>query len=266
MAKEGDHRDTERPHRCSMSCLGPLTFHSQAVGVKVRLSRGCLLAERSGGTFKHGLVFSSRPLKINERIRLRMEKDADHWHGAVRVGFTSTPPSARSLPLPTMAIPDLTDTPGHWAAPVHESYCQAGSELEFWVSYGGAIYITSSNTKQQKLLEGVDLSRPLWAMIDIYGKTRSIYLLGSEKRGLLCTRRSCPAPECLTSPDVKNHYSLIPHGDSDECMSSFDTEDPAGTPRPSCLAATAVCVAAAPPEWSSSLAAARCVGRTLALL
>lgn len=54
------------------------------------------------------------------------------------------------------------------------------------------------------------------------------FAAGSEKRGLLCTRRSCPAPECLTSPDVKNHYSLIPHGDSDECMSSFDTEDPAG--------------------------------------
>lgn len=222
---------SELSHRCGLSCLGPLTFHPQVVGDMVHLSHGCCLAERTPGTFKNGLVFSSRPVKIQERIRLRVEKDLFNWHGALRLGFTNVPPSGRSLPLPIMAIPDLTGVQGHWAAPVQEAHCQAGSELEFWVSAGGTVYITSNNIKEHKLLTGVDLSRPLWFMIDIYGQTCSISLQGSEKRTLFYTRRSCPAPEGLTSSD--NHYSLIPdvsslHGNSDECISCLDIEVPAG--------------------------------------
>ncbi|XP_044052093.1 E3 ubiquitin-protein ligase NEURL3 [Siniperca chuatsi] len=240
MVKESGNENSvagsEMSHRCGRSCLGPLTFHCQSVGDMVRLSQGCLLAERREDTFRNGLVFSSRPVKVQERIRLRVEKDLFNWHGALRVGFTNVPPSARSLPLPQMAIPNLTDLPGHWAAPLHESYCQSGSELEFWVSCGGTIYVTSNNIRQHKLLTGVDLRQPLWAMIDIYGQTCSIFLLGSEKRGLFCTRRSCPAPERLTLPNVDNHFSLIPdasslYGNSEERISCLDTEVPGGEGR-----------------------------------
>ncbi|KAL3063305.1 hypothetical protein OYC64_002974 [Pagothenia borchgrevinki] len=210
MVKDTSNRNSDdSPHRCCWSCLGPLSFHSQAVGDMVRLSRGGLLAERRENTFKNGLVFSSRPLKVQERIRLRVEKDSFNWNGGLRLGFTTVHPMARSLPLPIMAIPNLTETPGHWAAPVHESFCQAGVELEFWVSAGGTMYISGNNGREQKLLSGVDLSRPLWAVIDIYGQTCSISLLGSEKREFFRTRRSCPAPECLTSPEVDNHCSLF---------------------------------------------------------
>ncbi|KAL7392384.1 hypothetical protein ABVT39_024076 [Epinephelus coioides] len=225
---------SETSHRCGLSCLGPLTFHPHAVGDLIRLSQGCRLAERSGAAFKNGLVFSSRPVKIQERIRLRVEKDSFNWHGALRVGFTTVPPSARSLPLPLMAIPNLTDTQGHWATPVHESLCKAGSELEFWVSAGGIVYATGNNSEEHELLTGVDLSQPLWAMIDIYGQTCSIFLLGSEKRNLFRTRRSCPAPERLTSPDADSHYSLTSDvlslsGSSDECISCLDMDEGEGS-------------------------------------
>lgn len=234
MAKKRGHGNSETSHRCGLSCLGPLTFHPQVVGDMVHLSQGCQLAERTAGTFKNGLVFSSRPVKIQERIRLRVEKQVFNWHGALRVGFTNVPPSARSLPLPIMAIPNLTDIQGHWAAPVHETLCQAGSELEFWVSGGGNIYVASNHIKKEKLLAGVDLSQPLWAMIDIYGQTCSILLLGSEKRELLHSRRSCPVPERLILPDFDNCNSLIPGvsslcGKSDDCISCLDMEEGGGS-------------------------------------
>ncbi|XP_071340265.1 E3 ubiquitin-protein ligase NEURL3 [Trachinotus anak] len=223
MVKERDNRnsavESQTPHRCGLSCLGPLTFHSQAVGDKVCLSQGCRLAERREGTFRNGVVFSSRSVRVKEKIHLRVEKDMFTWHGALRVGFTNVPPSDRLLPLPCLAIPNLTNSPGHWAAPVHESYCQAGTELEFWVSCGGSIYVQSNNGTKHKLLTGVDLSLPLWAMIDIYGQTCSIFLLGSKKVGLTCTRRSCPAPKRLTSPGVDNLNSLI-SGVSNLCINS----------------------------------------------
>lgn len=170
--------DKKASHRCSVLCLGPLTFHCQALGDMVSLSQGGQVAARKGASFKNGLVFSSRPVVIGEKIRLRVNGHSPIWHGALRLGFTSVHPASRSLPLPPMAIPDLNKTPGHWAAPVLESYCLSGSELKFWVSAQGTIYISTSGCKKLELLKGVDVSKPLWAMIDIYGQTTSISLLG----------------------------------------------------------------------------------------
>uniref|UniRef100_A0A3Q4I4Z0 E3 ubiquitin-protein ligase NEURL3-like n=1 Tax=Neolamprologus brichardi TaxID=32507 RepID=A0A3Q4I4Z0_NEOBR len=172
-------------------------FHRQAVGEKICLSHGDRLAEKTEATFKNGLVFSSRPVRVQERIRLKVQRDSLIWDGALRVGFTNVPPSARSLPLPCMAIPNLTDKPGHWAVPLDESACGAGSELEFWVSDGGSIYVAVNNRPCKKLT-GVNLSQPLWAMIDIYGQTCSILLLGKFTRTTVTAVQrnvSCFAPE-----------------------------------------------------------------------
>lgn len=177
---------------CGIRCLGPLTFHSQAVGSKVRLSQRGSLAERAEHSFKDGLVFSSRPVRVLEKVRLRVESCEPSWHGALRVGFTNVPPVGRTLP--SMAIPDLTATPGHWAAPVPEPYCRAGSQLELWVSNGGNVYIRGRTGPGFKLLAGLDLSKPLWVMIDLYGQTSCVLLLGSTKKRFLGTQRSCPVP------------------------------------------------------------------------
>ncbi|XP_034025809.1 E3 ubiquitin-protein ligase NEURL3-like [Thalassophryne amazonica] len=168
----------------------------------IRLSMGGRFAERSNENFKDGLVFSSRPLKVQEKVRLRVQNVLENWSGSLRVGFTNVPPSSRTLPLPNVAIPKLTNTPGHWAAPLSAVHCGPGSELEFWVSAGGSLYFASNKSSQQELLTGVDLSKPLWAMIDIYGQTCSVFLLGSEKKEMFHTRKSCPVPEYLAPPDV----------------------------------------------------------------
>lgn len=211
-------------HQCNSSCLGPLNFHSQAVGEKVSLSQGSRLATRPATTFRNGLVFSSRAVEIQERIRLKLVGSVQRWEGALRVGFTTVDPAARQLPLPPLAIPDLTDCPGHWAAPVPEPFSQTDSELELWVSHGGSIYI-QNKTLKCRIQTGVDLSKPLWAMIDVYGQTTSIFLLGSHKRRLLCTRRSCPAPEYSPESLSLGHdesWSLpgmnAPGGSVDDCV------------------------------------------------
>lgn len=232
MIKDSENSALEpaKPHRCNLLCLGPLTFHSQAVGTQIHLSQGGRHAERNKNTFKNGLVFSSRPVKIQERIRVRVQKDALNWEGALRVGFTNVSPSARSLPLPSLAIPDLSSSPGHWAAPVHESCCLPGSELEFWVSAGSSLYCKINN-RQHKLLSGVDLSKPLWAMIDVYGQTCAISLIRSEKRALFGIRRSCPAPEDLATTEDDKHQSLKLDEsrfsrNSDDCISFLSMEVP----------------------------------------
>ncbi|GLD73939.1 E3 ubiquitin-protein ligase NEURL3 [Lates japonicus] len=63
-------------------------------------------------------------------------------------------------PLPPIAIPNLTDTPGHWAAPV-QILLREGSELEFWVHLVTPYMSHATTTAAFKLLTGVDLREPL---------------------------------------------------------------------------------------------------------
>ncbi|XP_058492649.1 E3 ubiquitin-protein ligase NEURL3 [Solea solea] len=206
--------------RCSgLFCLDPLTFHSRAVGESVRLSRDCRRAERTGDTFRNGLVFSNRAVKVQERVCVRVEAHSTRWDGSLRVGFTNVPPSAQALPLPCMAIPDLTDRPGHWVDLVHESFCQVGSELMFWVSRGGNVYMKSNSVRKRKLLSGVDLAWPLWAVIDIYGQTRSIFLQGSVKKRGFITYRSCPVPAPAPAP-LPSPSPALSHADNINSLTS----------------------------------------------
>ena len=140
------------------------------------LSQGARLAERKRSSFHHGLVFSNRPVRVRETVCLRVTGCAPNWHGGLRVGFTTVPPAGRILP--PLAIPDLTVKPGHWAAVVPEACCREGAQLEVWLTHGGNVYIQNKNGRAIKLLEGLDLSRRLWAMIDIYGQTCSVLLQG----------------------------------------------------------------------------------------
>ncbi|KAK7934184.1 hypothetical protein WMY93_005080 [Mugilogobius chulae] len=177
-------------HKCSAKCLGPLVFHSQTKGECIRLSEHGRCAQRNTDTFKNGLLFSCRSVRVQEKVQLRIDKDSLNWTGALRVGFTTVPPSTRTGDLPCMAIPCLTKLPGHWAAPVEHSLVTSGALLEFWVSDSGSLNVCIDNRVQGKLLSGVDISRPLWAMIDVYGQTCGITLLGSVKKELFHTRKS----------------------------------------------------------------------------
>ncbi|KAM9811059.1 E3 ubiquitin-protein ligase NEURL3-like [Neosynchiropus ocellatus] len=199
--------------RCGVGCLGSLTFCDQIKGDMIHLSNNGRLAQRKGDTSVNGLLFSSRPIRLQERVRLRVMKQSSKWNGALRVGFTNVPPSARHLPLPSMAFPDLTNTPGHWVGPVCDSLCWVGSELEFWVSHGGNVYV-SIGEHRRKLLSGLDLSRPLWAVVDLYGQTQAVQLLGSKMKLRLLTRRSCPVPEHVVLPSVDDNEFKSSHDSS----------------------------------------------------
>ncbi|KAJ8378056.1 hypothetical protein AAFF_G00248510 [Aldrovandia affinis] len=117
-----------------------------------------------------------------ERVRLRVSCSVPCWHGALRLGLTSVPPVHG--PQAELAIPNLTAAPGYWAAPVPEEHALPGSELQFWVTPQGWLVYKGRDGQKYRLLAGLDLSKPLWAMIDVYGQTCAVALLGSEKKCL----------------------------------------------------------------------------------
>nr|XP_046163555.1 E3 ubiquitin-protein ligase NEURL3-like [Oncorhynchus gorbuscha] len=188
----GNSKSSEFCPKHGRQCLGPLFFHKGVLGTQVCLSLGGRRVERNRETFRNGLTFSSRPIRVQEKIHLRVELCDQHWNGALRVGFTSIPPSSCG-PLfpPAMAIPDLTTIDRYWAAPVPSSLNMPEAELRFWVTPKGVLVCEGPNRVRYLLLEGVDVRSPLWAIIDVYGQTRAVLLLGSKQKGCN-TRRSCP--------------------------------------------------------------------------
>ncbi|CDQ57081.1 unnamed protein product [Oncorhynchus mykiss] len=190
----GNSKSIEFCPKHGRHCLGPLFFHKGVLGTQVCLSLGGRRVERNRETFRNGLTFSSRPVRVQEKIHLRLELCDQHWNGALRLGFTSIPPSSCG-PLfpPAMAIPDLTTTDRYWASPVPSSLNMPGAELRFWVTPKGVLVYEGPNRVRYLLLKGVDVRSPLWAIIDVYGQTRAVLLLGSKQKGCN-TRRSCPVP------------------------------------------------------------------------
>lgn len=198
-------------HRCvchKRTSLGPLSFHSNVNGRLITLSDGGRRATRDESSFRHGLVFSARPVRIREKMRLRVEGSTGNWHGSLRIGFANVLPEETTLP--SMAVPDLTNSSSLYAAAIlHEDTCYPGSEMEFWIDRYARICIRSSDGITYCQPTALNIHWPIWAMIDIYGQTTAVVLLGSEKKGLLGTYRSCPALKHKHTDDENSVYGNI---------------------------------------------------------
>ncbi|XP_062394971.1 E3 ubiquitin-protein ligase NEURL3-like isoform X2 [Sardina pilchardus] len=179
-------------HVCGLTCRGPLTFHPGAVGKKITLSHGNCRASRDLETFRDGLVFSSRPVKSREKVKFRVERSLLAWSGGVRIGFTNVHPAAG--PLPPMTIPDLTNRLGYGVKQVPQSYCSPGSMITFWMDPTGKLCYKTSTGTFDCIQTNLNLSRPLWAIIDVYGQSTTVFLLGSIRRTSLIIQKSCPVP------------------------------------------------------------------------
>ncbi|XP_043102292.1 E3 ubiquitin-protein ligase NEURL3 [Puntigrus tetrazona] len=171
--------------------LKAISFHSDVKGRLITLSDGGRRVSRDGSSFCHGLTFSGRPVNTEEKLRLRVERCDGGWHGALRLGFAHVSPEQTTLPA--LAIPDLTDSPLYAAVVVPEHICRPGSEIEFMLKKDGCLRIRSSDGRTHTEPTGLNPEWPVWAMIDVYGQTTAVEMLGSKMKRWMFTSRSCPA-------------------------------------------------------------------------
>lgn len=103
------------------------------------------------------------------------------WSGALRLGFTSKDPS-RINPdtLPKYACPDLVSQSGFWAKALPEELSNEGNVVSFWVDKRGRVFYRINDSTPMLFFSGVMVSESLWALIDIYGLTRGVQLLGES--------------------------------------------------------------------------------------
>lgn len=160
--------------------LTPLLFHPVVFGDYIQISLDGTLARRTE-SFCKGLCFSSRPVKLNERVFIKFVEISDNWSGVLRIGFTNTNPVMLQSMLPKYACPDLTNRPGFWGKALPEMLCQQDNLLYFYVTSSGDVRFGVNCEERECLFSGVDTKKPLYAIFDIYGNTTGIRLLNNYR-------------------------------------------------------------------------------------
>ncbi|CAG0890281.1 unnamed protein product [Darwinula stevensoni] len=167
--------------------LAPLRF-SSLHGENIRLSPDKTIARRVE-SFCKGIVFSNRPVKVGEkvevlkgvwglRVYLNFLEISTNWSGAVRFGFTNSNPANFRGSLPKYACPDLTNKPGYWAKALAERLAVEGELLAFWATSSGDVHFSLNGEEKGVFFSGVDTRGPLWALVDIYGNSTAVQLVG----------------------------------------------------------------------------------------
>ncbi|XP_053319771.1 E3 ubiquitin-protein ligase NEURL1-like [Spea bombifrons] len=168
--------------RANLKKAREISFHPVVKGHHISLD-GCMHRAERYKSFNHGLLFSNRPLYYQEKIWVKVIEDEPHWHGALRLGFTSVDPDTIDPSrLPPFSCPDLNRRNGFWAVAVPEDLCYQNNLISFWVNKKGqALYQAMGDSCPTVLFSGLPRNGLLWAMIDVYGQTKAIQLLSKWK-------------------------------------------------------------------------------------
>ncbi|EDL94375.1 neuralized-like (Drosophila) (predicted), isoform CRA_a [Rattus norvegicus] len=180
------HRCHHKQKHCPPALSGgglpatPLLFHPHTKGSQILMDLSHKAVKRQA-SFCNAITFSNRPVLIYEQVRLKITKKQCCWSGALRLGFTSKDPS-RIHPdsLPKYACPDLVSQSGFWAKALPEEFANEGNIIAFWVDKKGRVFYRINESAAMLFFSGVRTADPLWALVDVYGLTRGVQLLGTQ--------------------------------------------------------------------------------------
>ncbi|XP_069100746.1 E3 ubiquitin-protein ligase NEURL1B [Pleurodeles waltl] len=165
--------------RSTLPITGTLRFHQQAKGKNIRLDPHSRRAARRN-SFCNGITFSSRPIHLYEKVRLKLVAVHHGWSGALRFGFTVHDPAQMGTDeIPKYACPDLVTRPGYWAKALPERFALRDNVLAFWVDRHGRVFYSVNDEDPILFHCGVKVTGPLWALIDVYGITQEVQILDS---------------------------------------------------------------------------------------
>ncbi|XP_078668958.1 E3 ubiquitin-protein ligase NEURL1-like [Branchiostoma floridae x Branchiostoma belcheri] len=157
----------------------PIRF-SSTHGKNIELSSDRRTACRTD-SFCNGITFSNRPIRVGEKVHLKMNKVQLGWRGVLKLGFTMTNPcTVDSDLLPEYAVPDTSKQPRYWALPIMEKYAQKDNIFSFYLTEKGTVNYSINLENKGVFLEGLDDTKPLWALVDVFGKTEEISIVDEE--------------------------------------------------------------------------------------
>jgi len=161
-------------------------------------------------SFCKAIVFTHRPVRVNEKIFVRFVDKAESWSGSIRFGFSSVDPRLLAGNLPKYACPDLTNKSGFWAKALSEKFADKDSVMYYYVSNGGDVVFGVNGEDKGVFFSGVDTRRQLWGMIDVYGNSHVIEMV--DPRRTLNNIRSAQAVPRSPAP-IRTRQHLPPPQD-----------------------------------------------------
>ncbi|XP_072172990.1 uncharacterized protein [Diadema setosum] len=161
--------------------MSSVAFCTTCLGKSISLSDANLTATRTDG-FNNGITFSDRPIPVGEKVTVEIRGVLTNWSGSIRYGFTNhAPGTISSDKLPPYAMPNLSSKPGYWCTSLSDKYNKIGNTLTYYITKEGSVYafvnnnsITSVNADKTSL----DVKKPIWFVIDVYGNTNEIRVKG----------------------------------------------------------------------------------------
>ncbi|CAH1274659.1 RIPK4 [Branchiostoma lanceolatum] len=101
--------------------------------------------------------------------------------GSMRIGFTfKDPKKIDSESLPAQAYPDLAQKPGFWIKPLHDKLAQRGNVITYMVDSSGDVFYSINGENKGLFFSGVDVSGPLWLVVDICGSTVAVKFVDEQ--------------------------------------------------------------------------------------
>ena len=177
---------TEAADIAGPSNMSPNHLFHTCHGKNIVLSPNRKLATRSG-SFCNAIVFTYRPLRLQDPLHLQLIQSTQGWSGVIRFGFTChCPDRLKPNTMPKYACPDLTVKQGYWVKALRETLAANGNILSFFVNSRGEVFYSINGEPYHMFFNGVDVAKPLWALIDVYGNTTGIRIIGKVKLKQFC--------------------------------------------------------------------------------
>jgi hypothetical protein len=130
-----------------------------------------------------GLVsigFTSRPVKPNETFQMKLVEVSDKLPGVVSIGFTSHDPSTLVHNLPKNPNREWKRKPGFWTCSLSKRHCVKNRILFFYVTTSGTIHYGVDGVEIGKFDKDVDTSGRLWGLVDIWTPPTTIQIVSSK--------------------------------------------------------------------------------------
>ena len=166
-------------------------------------------------SFCKAIVFTHRPVRVNEKIFIRFVEKAESWSGSIRFGFSSVDPRLLAGNLPKYACPDLTNRGGFWAKALAEKFADKDSVMYYYVTSGGDVVFGVNGEDKGVFFSGVDTRRQLWGLVDVYGNSHVIELLDPRRslnniRTQSLSRSPAPARQLRTHTQQPQSLGTVP--------------------------------------------------------
>jgi len=158
----------------SSNNIPSITFHKRTFGTNINLDSDGFRATREN-SFDNGITFSNAPIKLNEKVYLKVidTDDTRQWLGSLAIGFTQLDPN--SIPrndLNRSALPNLSKQTGTSYIKRISDVLTKNCIITLYFNQNGAFYILDG--KEHELFTSIDWKKSLWAVIDIYGNVKSM--------------------------------------------------------------------------------------------